>query len=99
MKRFAALLLVTLLLSATPAGAISVLTPSYFWGHKFNANSSARPSGVATDAIGDVIVCGYFLGTVNFGGSDLTSAGGADVFVAAYKSDGTYLWSKRYGGT
>ena len=35
--------------------------------------------------------------TADFGGGVLTSAGGADIFVAKYDSTGAHLWSKGFG--
>lgn len=52
---------------------------------------------VAVDANGHVIVVGDFSGTIDFGGTPLTSAGGLDVFVAAFDQNGAPLWSKRFG--
>jgi hypothetical protein len=51
------------------------------------------------DGNGDVLVAGFFTGTVDFGGGPLTSAGGADIFVVKYSATGGLLWSKRVGGT
>ena len=54
---------------------------------------------VARDTTGDVIVTGVFSGTVNFGGSPLTSASGhASVFVAKYTAAGTHVWSRAVSG-
>jgi hypothetical protein len=57
-------------------------------------------SGLATrtDASGNIIVAGYFSGSVNLGGNLLTSAGGKDIFVAKYSSTGATLWAKSFGG-
>ena len=52
---------------------------------------------VATDATGAVLVTGGFSGTTDFGGGELTSAGGSDVFVVKLGSDGSHVWSKRFG--
>ena len=38
-------------------------------------------TGVASDAAGNVLVTGFFEGTVDFGGGPLMSAGSSDVFV------------------
>ena len=38
--------------------------------------------GIAVDGSGDVVATGFFQGTVNFGGGDLTSSGNRDIFVA-----------------
>jgi len=40
-----------------------------------------------------------FIGTVDFGGGNLVSAGGWDIFVAKYDPAGTHLWSQRFGDT
>jgi hypothetical protein len=56
-------------------------------------------SANAVDRAGNVIVVGRFTGDTNLGGATLHSAGGFDAFVAKYASDGTHLWSKRFGGT
>ena len=36
---------------------------------------------LAVDGSGNVLVTGSFVGTVDFGGETLTSAGGQDIFV------------------
>jgi hypothetical protein len=55
--------------------------------------------GVAVDRSGNVVVTGYFEGTVDFGGGPLTSAGFGDVFVASYSPAGAHRWSKRFGSS
>ncbi len=52
---------------------------------------------LATDAANDVLVTGALVGTVDFGGGPLTSAGGEDVFVVKLDQDGDHQWSARYG--
>jgi hypothetical protein len=46
-----------------------------------------------------VILTGWFQGAVDFGGGPLTSAGGADGFLAKYSPTGSHVWSSRFGGT
>jgi hypothetical protein len=43
-------------------------------------------------------VAGYFDDTATFGGTNLTSRGGSDIFVAKYDSAGTLAWVKQEGG-
>jgi hypothetical protein len=71
---------------------------SHIWSKGFGSTGSDQAYKVAVDGSGNVIVTGFFSGTVNFGGGGLVSAGNGDVFVAKYSPDGTHLWSKRFGG-
>jgi PKD repeat protein len=71
----------------------------HLWSRRFGATMTDVGNAVAVDASGNVVVTGYYSGTVDFGGSPLVSAGGWDVFVAKYGTDGNHLWSRRYGST
>jgi hypothetical protein len=59
--------------------------------------------GTTLDQYANVYITGEFGGTVDFdpgaGISDLTSAGGNDVFVSKLDTDGNFLWAKQLGGT
>ena len=55
--------------------------------------------GIATDTSGNIAVGGHFTGTINVGGSNLSSAGGFDVFFARYSSANVHLWSQSYGNS
>jgi hypothetical protein len=52
-----------------------------FAGHYGDA-AQQEPKSLTVDASGNVIVCGLFKGSINFGNGALASAGGADIFVA-----------------
>ncbi len=58
--------------------------------------------GIAARVDGSAVVTGLFSGTATFGvGADevtLESAGGTDVFIASYFSDGILAWAVRAGG-
>lgn len=54
--------------------------------------------GIVSDSDGSYFVTGYFSGTVNFGGANLVSAGGRDIFVAKFSTAGVHQWSVRAGG-
>ncbi|MEP7122182.1 MAG: SBBP repeat-containing protein [Byssovorax sp.] len=70
------------------------------WSKSFGDGMEQAGRGVAVDSAGDVLLTGSFTGSVNFGGSSLTSVNGRDVFVAKLdSSSGAHLWSKRFGGT
>lgn len=72
-------------------------TSKHLWSHRFGDGDAQFGKALAVDASGNVVVAGYFEGTVDFGGGELTSAGSADVFVAKFDSAGAHLWSKRFG--
>jgi len=74
-------------------------TGAHLWSKRFGGSGLDGATAMAVDRSGNVIVAGYFNGTVDFGGGALTSAGGNDIFVAKYSGvDGSHLWSKRLGG-
>jgi hypothetical protein len=58
----------------------------------------AEALGVAMDKDGNVIVTGYFFGTIDAGGGPLTSAGDDDIFVAKFDALGNHVFSKSFGG-
>jgi hypothetical protein len=76
---------------------------SYLWAFKAGATSGEGTQSVAVDGSGNVIVTGWFNGTVDFnpgsGTNNLTSVGGSDAFVAKYSSTGAYSWAFRVGST
>lgn len=57
-----------------------------------------RADNIAIDSNNNIYVTGTFLQTANFGGSNLTSAGSQDIFLASYSASGAHRWSYRYGG-
>ena len=55
---------------------------------------------VAVTPDGNLVVAGYFGGSVDFGGGPLESNGPMqDVFVVGLDAQGEHRWSKAYGGT
>ncbi len=91
----------------TSAGANDVFVAKYagssgaqVWSRAYGTTGDELGYGIAPDAAGGVYVTGYFSGTGNLGGSNLTSAGGTDIFVARLAStDGATTWSKSFGST
>jgi uncharacterized delta-60 repeat protein len=60
-------------------------------------------NGVTTLSDNSTVVTGCFSDLATFGSGEpnetvLTSAGGFDIFIARYNSDGTLAWAKRAGG-
>ena len=67
------------------------------WSKGFgDLKSQDLASGVAVDPLGNVLVTGYFEGTVDFGGGAI-HGNGTDLFVLALDPGGTHLWSKGVG--
>ncbi len=76
---------------------------SFGWAKKIGGTGSDMARGIVTDGTNNVYITGFFNGTVNFntdGGADSkTSAGGSDVFITKLNSDGSYGWTKKFGGS
>ncbi|MCO6478202.1 MAG: hypothetical protein J5I94_16345, partial [Phaeodactylibacter sp.] len=74
----------------------------YLWAFSLDVSFDSRSRCMTVDGSGNVLVTGYFQGTVDFdpgaGTADLTSAGESDIFVAKYSSSGAYLWAFSMGG-
>jgi len=87
---------------APPGGAgmfVAKFAPNgtYGWGNVFGTSGATDGDGVAVDGEGGVFVVGYLNGSVNFGGSTLTSVDGENLVLASFEADGSYRWAKRFG--
>lgn len=72
----------------------------HYWSKRFGDTSVDNVRSVAVvPSNGDVVVTGFFIGTVNLGGGDLTSSGGInqDILVARFDKAGELKWAKRFG--
>jgi hypothetical protein len=74
-------------------------TGALLWSQRFGDGAAQVAQAVAIDVTGEVVITGYFNGTVDFGGGPFTSIGGADVFVAKFDAAGAYRWSAQFGGS
>jgi hypothetical protein len=71
---------------------------NYVWDAVFgDVSDSQFATSIAVDNLGNVYMSGAFEGSVNFGGSILTSLGNRDLFLAKFNSAGAHQWSKRFG--
>src|SRR5205814_370722 len=79
------------------------------WVKQIGSSGFDKGTAVAVDGANNVLVTGFFNGTVDFGlgtvtggvdfgGGLLPDLGGGDMFVAKYSPRGAHLWSKRFGG-
>jgi gliding motility-associated-like protein len=53
---------------------------------------------ITIDPCDNLYVTGHFENTANFGGMNITSAGGDDIFVAKCNNSGAWEWAKSAGG-
>jgi len=83
--------------SATVTNIVTANTNT--WAIRFGGTGADSGQCVAIDSSANIVVGGYFSGSVDFGGGALASAGGFDIFLTRYSSAGAYQWSKRIGGT
>jgi TolB-like protein len=89
----------------TSAGSVDIFVAQFDadgthqWSKLFGDSEYQQGNRIACDASGNVIIAGHFEGSVNFGGGTLTEAGQKDAFVAKFGSDGSHMWSKRFGDT
>jgi len=68
------------------------------WARTLSSTLDQTAYAVAVDSADNIYVTGYFYGTVDFGGTVLTSVGGSDIYLAKYSSAGSLVWVKRFGG-
>jgi hypothetical protein len=91
----------------TSAGGYDIFVARYdsagqaVWTRQAGSGSIETEEGrcITLDSSGNVYVAGGFAGTASFGGTNLTSIGGLDIFLAKYTSAGQLLWARRAGGT
>ncbi len=71
------------------------------WSVAMGGAQSDRGLGVAVDPSGNVLVSGFYTGTINFGGAVTLSAVGSsqDAFVAKYGSNGVVIWARSGGSS
>lgn len=74
------------------------------WFKNLGGTEDDFGNSIALDASGNVYTTGSFVATADFdpGKADsvynLTSAGGADIFISKLNNDAKFLWAKRMGG-
>lgn len=68
------------------------------WVEHFGGAGDDNTYDLDVDGEGNVYLSGWFSGTVDLGGIELTAAGGTDMFVAKVSVDGTMLWARAFGG-
>jgi hypothetical protein len=69
------------------------------WNSRFGDTGDQAAFHLKIDSDDNIVITGNFTGAVDFGGGTLTSLGAADGYVAQFDSDGSHLWSRRFGDT
>ena len=69
------------------------------WWFQIGGPGEDYVNSLVVDNNNDIYITGSFSGTVNFGGSSLTSNGAKDIFIAKYNDVGNLLWIKAYGSS
>jgi hypothetical protein len=77
---------------------------NFVWAENFGSSTFENGNSIVIDHAGNVVVCGYFTGTVDFDPSPsvtntLTSWGGNDIFILKLDPAGNYIWAGKMGGT
>ncbi len=72
-------------------------THLYSVGFFQSTTMSEYGTALACDPSGNVVLAGQVSGSVNLGGSTLSSAGLTDIFVGKFNSAGAHQWSKQFG--
>lgn len=72
------------------------------WARQFGSSGLDGTAAVEVDITGNVYVSGVFRGTVDFdpgpGTANLSSNGGADIFLVKLSPEGDLIWAKQIGG-
>jgi PKD repeat protein len=84
---------------ASPFAAKLSSSGAHVWSKSFG-NSGAQTDdaayAVAVDGAGNVLLTGYVVDSIDFGGGPLLPISGPDTFVAKLSPQGGHLWSKRF---
>jgi hypothetical protein len=95
------LVLLNILWVAIPFTALPVFADTstliHSWSQRFGDSNIQYEPYITTNAAGNIVVAVSYLGTVDFGGGPLTSAGGRDIAVAKFDNSGSHIWSKHFG--
>ena len=81
--------------SASSVSAVFIVS----FGSSGSGEDSAQSVHILSGGDANIYITGYFEGTINFGGGDITSNGGKDIFVLSLNKDGEYRWAYTAGGT
>ena len=74
---------------------------NYIWAKNVGSTNWDESFDIASDAIGNVYITGFFQDTADFdpgaGTTNLASVGNQDIFITKYDNSGNFLWAKNIG--
>src|SRR5438046_5868124 len=73
--------------------------PAFEWAIEAGSRWNDGGDAIALDQSGNCYVTGSFTGVANFSGTNLTSFGGTDMFLAKYNAVGALQWVHKAGGS
>lgn len=88
--------LFTLLLGSI---AYAQASPEWLWVNRAGGGSGDFGYGIAAGPDGNIHQCGFFTGSVEFGGVTLSGYGAYDICVTCLDPQGNWLWAAQAGGT
>ncbi|MEO8086847.1 MAG: T9SS type A sorting domain-containing protein [Bacteroidota bacterium] len=71
--------------------------PPWQWGRDAGGAGNDIGKAISTDPNGNSYTTGRFTSTCTFGGFNITSYGGPDIYVSKYNSQGNCVWVKHGG--
>jgi hypothetical protein len=78
---------------------LSAASGGHSWSKAFGGTGTDQLNDFVVDASSNVILVGHVGGTMTFGGTTLTPAGGGDGFVAKLSSTAAPMWARVIGGS
>ena len=88
---------------ATLGLTAGTMAQNFNWVKKIGGSSADYGLTKEKDISGNIIVSGYYSGTIDLDPSasifNVTSVGGADVFILKLDPNGNFLWGKSIGGS
>lgn len=72
---------------------------AHLWSRRLGGGTTGFNTSVRSDSAGNIVITGSFQTTIDFGAGPMTSAGGADIFVAKLDPGGAPIFAKRFGDT
>lgn len=73
---------------------------NFLWAQGAGGQTNLNDAGsaITVDHNGNIYATGNFRGTAQFGDFEVTSSGGADIYLAKLNNHGEFLWVQRAGG-